>query len=92
MFCNTNLEIKSYSSFSLENIDVNYVGIASQLYSNDAIVDYSGVTSSGANIMGIVSYENSKIDFDKFLMWKVPFEWALDEAVTVPLVYSMVSS
>ncbi|KAL1453683.1 hypothetical protein WDU94_010003 [Cyamophila willieti] len=74
---------------NLDDIDINYVGISSQASKNEAIVDFSGTMSSGRRVMGIVSYVDSMIRFDKTLLWDVPSSWDLDQAVTVPLVYSM---
>ncbi|KAI5710713.1 hypothetical protein M8J75_010956 [Diaphorina citri] len=74
---------------NLEDIDVKYVGISSEASADETLVDYSGVTLSGNKIMGVVSYLNSMINFDKTLVWNIPESWSLDKAVTVPIVYSM---
>lgn len=73
----------------LENIDVHYVGLSPQISNDNAIVDYSGVTKTGENIMGVVSYVKSLIQFDDILAWTLPSTWSLEDAVTVPLMYSM---
>lgn len=53
-------------------------------------MDFSGV-SEGKRIMGICNYNIAlQCKTDENLIWEVPDEWRLEDAATVPLVYSMV--
>ncbi|XP_075219330.1 fatty acid synthase-like isoform X2 [Lycorma delicatula] len=54
--------------------------------------EYSGRLGDGQRVMGMVS-ENSfstKIIADKNLIWNVPDTWSLEDAATVPVVYTTV--
>ncbi|XP_043468900.1 fatty acid synthase-like [Leptopilina heterotoma] len=52
--------------------------------------EYSGINSQGNRVMGIVAnngisnYTTPDIDFT----WKIPEDWSLEDAATVPLAYS----
>lgn len=54
---------------------------------------YAGLNSSGIEVMGlgVLDEESQKIIPDKHLAWEVPMKWSLDDAVTIPIAYSMVS-
>lgn len=54
--------------------------------------EFSGMTE-GKKVMGICTYGamglQCKADLE--LMWEVPHHWSLEDAATVPIVYSTVS-
>lgn len=54
--------------------------------------EYSGITSSGVRVMGLIKYEGVglQVPSDLAFTWNVPKEWSLDEAATVPCVYATV--
>ncbi|XP_050524470.1 fatty acid synthase-like isoform X2 [Daktulosphaira vitifoliae] len=54
-------------------------------------VEYSGITKNGKAVMGILSCIKSKNEmiYEDILTWPVPETWSLENAVTVPLAYSM---
>nr|XP_023011970.1 fatty acid synthase-like [Leptinotarsa decemlineata] len=53
-------------------------------------LEYSGVTSSGKRVMGIVGAEGMALQVRAHptLLWDVPKTWSLEEAATVPVVYA----
>lgn len=55
--------------------------------------EYAGRLANGQRVMGIVPGKAiaTVIEGDEDLMWTVPDEWTLEEAATVPVVYSTVS-
>lgn len=54
--------------------------------------EYSGRTESGERMMGMVTSRalSNIVVYDKYLSWKVPDSWSLEEAATVPVVYGTV--
>ncbi|KAG6461421.1 hypothetical protein O3G_MSEX012625 [Manduca sexta] len=52
-------------------------------------MDFSGVTESGARVMGVVSGGacSSEVRAAPELLWPVPEHWTLEDAATVPLPY-----
>lgn len=56
-------------------------------------LEYSGVTEDGRRVMGTMPTEglSLKIRTDRSFTWEVPDSWSLEEAATVPIVYSTVS-
>jgi len=54
--------------------------------------EYSGRTESGERRMGMVSSRalSNIIEYDPYLSWKVPDNWSLEDAATVPVVYGTV--
>lgn len=57
-------------------------------------LDYSGFASNGKSIMGVLSYNQNEneVTYQKELSWPIPKEWTLQEAATVPVTYSAVST
>ncbi|XP_071447989.1 fatty acid synthase-like [Hetaerina americana] len=53
-------------------------------------LEFSGRASNGRRVMGMVPSGAlaTAVKADKYLMWNVPPEWTLEEAATVPVVYS----
>ncbi|KAG8225765.1 hypothetical protein J437_LFUL005724, partial [Ladona fulva] len=53
-------------------------------------LEFSGRNSQGKRVMGMVSSGAlaTTVKADKNLMWEVPDHWSLEEAATVPVVYS----
>ncbi|XP_043468869.1 fatty acid synthase-like [Leptopilina heterotoma] len=52
--------------------------------------EYSGINAQGSRVMGIVpnnAFANYTIP-DNDLTWKIPNNWSLEDAVTVPLAYA----
>lgn len=58
----------------------------------DIGTEYSGVTS-GKRVMGLIYYGSFALQTKAlpFFTWDVPDDWTLEDAATVPLVYSTVS-
>ncbi|KAL1110578.1 hypothetical protein AAG570_008106 [Ranatra chinensis] len=56
-------------------------------------LEYSGIDKSGRRVMGMTSNGGlaSIVVADKPLMWRIPDEWTLEEAATVPVVYGTVT-
>ena len=54
--------------------------------------EYAGKLANGERVMGIVPGKAiaSLVEGDEHLMWKVPDDWTLEEAATVPVVYATV--
>jgi len=54
--------------------------------------EYSGRTENGERLMGMVTTRalSNIIEYDRYLSWKVPDSWSLEEAATVPVVYGTV--
>lgn len=58
-------------------------------------VDYVGVSqTTGKHIMGIaqVNLLQTEVTIDPHLQWTVPSDWSMEDAATVPLYYSVVST
>ena len=59
---------------------------------NDALLgmEFSGKTSDGKRCMGIVSAKGlaTVVTADNAYLWKVPDDWSLEDAATVPVAYS----
>ncbi|KAI5699085.1 hypothetical protein M8J75_016105 [Diaphorina citri] len=55
-------------------------------------IEFSGMIEGGGRIMGLAQYDsdNCTIHPDPELTWHVPQEWNLQDAVTVPFVYTTV--
>ncbi|XP_046964229.1 fatty acid synthase-like [Vanessa cardui] len=55
------------------------------------MLDFSGITESGARVMGIVYDKSIKtsVRVQPELLWPVPDHWSLEDAATVPLAYSV---
>ncbi|KAJ8916587.1 hypothetical protein NQ315_000231 [Exocentrus adspersus] len=53
-------------------------------------LEYSGITTGGKRVMGIVSHEGLSLQLrtDPPFTWDVPATWSLEDAVTVPCVYA----
>lgn len=56
------------------------------------LVDYSGWTD-GQKVMGLAKYDtkSNKVSTDSILKWQIPEFWTMEDAVTVPVTYSLVS-
>ncbi|KAF2883952.1 hypothetical protein ILUMI_22210 [Ignelater luminosus] len=81
-----------------ENTRVDYIGINAKdetlMFKGECkpelgYIDYSGVTSSGQNIMGMarLDLESCKLVLDPVLKWSVPGRWSLEDAATVPYAH-----
>lgn len=55
-------------------------------------LEFSGVTSDGRRVMGMLSSGSlaTHVQADPPLTWEIPAHWTLEEAATVPVVYSTV--
>lgn len=84
-----------YFSNVIDQKCINYIGVnvldETLLQKEDVKVelgniDYSGVTNSGQQIMGLsrLDLETYKLVPDPVLSWLVPEEWSLEDAVTIP--------
>ncbi|CAH1164765.1 unnamed protein product [Phaedon cochleariae] len=53
-------------------------------------LEYAGVTSSGARVMGLIGYDGLSLQVrsDPGFSWKIPDSWSLRDAATVPCVYA----
>lgn len=53
-------------------------------------VEYSGITSQGKRVMGMVGSESLSMQVfnDPYFTWEVPKEWSLQEASTIPCAYA----
>ncbi|XP_072392068.1 fatty acid synthase-like [Diabrotica undecimpunctata] len=53
--------------------------------------EYSGVTESKKKVMGIVARKglSLQVNSDPHLTWEVPSSWNLEQAATVPVIYSL---
>ncbi|XP_032662832.1 fatty acid synthase-like [Odontomachus brunneus] len=53
-------------------------------------VDYAGINTAGHRIMGMQKYRTMSniVEYDRNLCWRVPDDWSLEDAVTVPCVYA----
>ncbi|CAG9769092.1 unnamed protein product [Ceutorhynchus assimilis] len=49
--------------------------------------EIAGVLESGERVIGMGSLLGSIVSADEVLLWKVPDNWSLEEAITVPVVY-----
>ncbi|KAK4881873.1 hypothetical protein RN001_005192 [Aquatica leii] len=82
----------------IDNIRIDYVGVnifdetldlerkpTAQLGN----IDYSGVTSSGEEIMGLAKYDTEfcKFHLDPILKWKIPSIFTMQDSATVPHAY-----
>lgn len=88
---------------AMQNKTLNYIGInlrdetllPSNVQKKDELgnIDYSGVTSSGQNVMGLAQLDRDvcKLVPDPILTWDIPESWKLEDAVTIPYAYSGVS-
>lgn len=56
-------------------------------------LEFAGRTPDGRRVMGMMSRGalSNMIICDKTLIWDVPDEWSLEDAVTIPVVYGTVS-
>lgn len=65
------------------------------LCSKDCVIgfEYSGIHADGTRLMGMVvnSALASVIAYDECLSWRVPDDWSLEDAATVPCTYGTVS-
>jgi len=54
--------------------------------------EYAGRTERGDRIMGMITSRalSNLVVYDPYLAWKVPDNWSLEEAATVPVVYGTV--
>lgn len=54
--------------------------------------EFTGRTERGERIMGMITSRalTNILEYDKYLQWKVPDSWSLEEAATVPVVYGTV--
>lgn len=54
--------------------------------------EYVGRTERGDRLMGLVVCRglSNLLVYDKYLSWKVPDDWSMEEAATVPVVYGTV--
>lgn len=54
--------------------------------------EYVGRTERGDRIMGMIISKglSNLLIYDKYLSWKVPDEWSMEDAATVPVVYGTV--
>jgi len=55
-------------------------------------VEYSGRAESGERRMGMTTSRalSNIIEYDPYLSWKVPDNWSLEDAATVPVAYGIV--
>jgi fatty acid synthase len=55
-------------------------------------VEFSGIKSDGQRVMGLVKSGalSSTIDQNNALLWKVPQNWTLKQAATVPYSFFVV--
>ncbi|CAH0395943.1 unnamed protein product [Bemisia tabaci] len=78
-----------------KEVDIRYVGLNPGSYrpkEAPAVLDYSGVTSTGCHVIGIAQkYEGfkSKMSLDPVFQWAVPDSLPLDEAAALPSAYLM---
>lgn len=56
-------------------------------------MEFSGRNSSGKRVIGLVAGGAlaTSVLAHKDLIWQIPDEWSLEEACTIPRVYSLVS-
>lgn len=56
-------------------------------------IGYAGLNSQGVEVMGlgIIDETSNMIVPDKQLVWNVPMKWSIEDAVTIPIAYSMVN-
>lgn len=59
-------------------------------------MEFSGISSSKMRVMGLGYYMPNKVnhkqEFDDHLVWLVPQKWSLEDAASVPLIYSQVNT
>lgn len=55
-------------------------------------IEYSGITSAGKRVMGIVCCEglSLQLNTNSDFTWLVPDRWTLEDAATIPIVYATV--
>lgn len=53
-------------------------------------LEYSAIDTSGLRIMGLVESRGftNIVEVDRYLSWKIPDSWSLEDAATVPCVYA----
>ncbi|KAJ3652424.1 hypothetical protein Zmor_018392 [Zophobas morio] len=88
-----------YSSVNFEDImvasgRVNPEILQSQRLDQELLIgfEFSGKDLSGRRIAGMIDTQgiSSHVTFDSSLVWKIPDSWTLEDAATVPVVYSTV--
>ncbi|KAL6953874.1 fatty-acid synthase system [Sarracenia purpurea var. burkii] len=78
----------------LESVHLQYLSCDKQVEVHDQMcnygIEYSGVQDTGERVMGLSLIDsNDPISKpDPFLKWKVPKDWTLEEAATVPFTYA----
>ncbi|XP_057651186.1 fatty acid synthase-like isoform X1 [Diorhabda carinulata] len=67
-----------------------YIGIHSCPLTTGLGLEYSGVTINRKRVMGLTGFESISLQIynDPLFTWEVPSDWTLQEAATVPCVYS----
>ena len=89
------MKVTNTNTINFESLIFNY---SMNTLTNTSIlssfgIEFSGVNASGQKVMGLTManlYEPiSKLD--PLLTWRVPENWTLAEAVSVPLIYAHVS-
>ncbi|XP_017784912.1 PREDICTED: fatty acid synthase-like [Nicrophorus vespilloides] len=55
-------------------------------------LEFSGIDAKGERVMGMVNNGalSNMVIADEQLLWKIPDEWSMEDAATVPVVYSTV--
>ena len=55
-------------------------------------MEFSGRNSEGKKVMGLLPAKGlaTTVDADKRFLWNVPDTWTLEEAASVPVVYTTV--
>ncbi|XP_050542017.1 fatty acid synthase-like [Daktulosphaira vitifoliae] len=81
------------NEFEIKYFGINHknIIIEEHLVNEMGPLDYSGVNFNGEAFMGILSYNQKSNDsnYEQILKWPIPISWSLEDAVTVPLAYSM---
>lgn len=60
----------------------------------EVCTQYSGVDNEGRNVIGLSKYNTKSkgMEIDDILKWYISSEFALQEAATFPLAYTMVNN
>ncbi|CAF4521555.1 unnamed protein product, partial [Rotaria magnacalcarata] len=75
-----------YASLNFRDIMLGYLKMQGCLLG----LEFSGLDSSGQRVMGLLSAKGlaTKVAIDKRYSWRVPANWTLEQAATIPVVYA----
>ncbi|KAJ8961709.1 hypothetical protein NQ318_021309 [Aromia moschata] len=93
-----NIQNDQFNSNLLKNKTINYIGLNlrdetlnPKIPKKNEVgnIDYSGVTSSGKNVMGLAKLDpdTMQLNAEPLFSWEVPERWCLEDGATAPNAY-----